>query len=130
VRGFSGVTLIVEDEAAFVPDELYVAVRPMLATSGGRLILMSTPNGRRGHFFVEWAADSDTWERTRITAHEVPRISCAFLEEERGSLGKWRFSQEYEGQFVESDGQLFSYDDVTRAITSDVAPLFGGASNV
>jgi hypothetical protein len=43
VRGFSGASLIVEDEAARVPDELYMAVRPMLATSGGRLILMSTP---------------------------------------------------------------------------------------
>ncbi len=36
VRGFSGVRLIVVDEAARVPDELYVAVRPMLAVFGGR----------------------------------------------------------------------------------------------
>jgi len=51
IRGFSGVALIVEDEAARVPDDLYRAVRPMLAVSGGRLILISTPAGRRGHFF-------------------------------------------------------------------------------
>ncbi len=46
VRGFSAPRLVVEDEAAFVDDGLYGALRPMLAVSGGRLILMSTPFGR------------------------------------------------------------------------------------
>ena len=54
IRGFSGVTLIIEDEASRVDDTLYRAVRPMLAVSGGRLILMSTPYGQTGHFFEEW----------------------------------------------------------------------------
>jgi hypothetical protein len=36
IRGFSAATLIVEDEAARVPDDLYFSVRPMLAVSGGR----------------------------------------------------------------------------------------------
>ncbi len=45
VRGFSAPDLIVEDEAAFVEDSFFRAVRPMLAVSGGRLILMSTPYG-------------------------------------------------------------------------------------
>ncbi len=38
IRGFSGVRLLVVDEAARVPDALYFSVRPMLAVSGGRLI--------------------------------------------------------------------------------------------
>jgi hypothetical protein len=46
VRGFSGPSLIVEDEAGYVADELYAAIRPMLAVSRGRLILMGTPAGR------------------------------------------------------------------------------------
>ena len=50
VRGFSAPDLIIEDEGAFVQDSFYWAVRPMLAVSGGRLILMSTPYGKRGHF--------------------------------------------------------------------------------
>ena len=43
VRGFSGVTLIIEDEASRVDDLLYRTMRPMLAVSGGRMILASTP---------------------------------------------------------------------------------------
>ena len=36
IRGFAKVDLLVIDEAARVPDDLYRAVRPMLAVSGGQ----------------------------------------------------------------------------------------------
>jgi Helicase len=48
IRGYSGVQLLVVDEAARVPDTLYYAIRPMLAVSGGRLVCLSTPFGKRG----------------------------------------------------------------------------------
>ena len=127
VRGYSGADLIVEDEAARVVDELYFSVRPMLAVSGGRLILMSTPFGKRGHFFEEWTNGGESWERIMITAHDCPRISPEFLEEERQALGDWWFRQEYLCEFVETVDQVFSYDLVQAAITEEVKPLFGGA---
>ncbi len=126
VRGFSGASLIVEDEAARVPDDLYRACRPMLATSGGRLVLMSTPFGKRGHFHEEWENGGPAWERVRITAHECPRISPGFLEEERRSLGDLFFRSEYLCEFTESSGQLFAYGDVAAALDDNVRPLFGG----
>src|SRR4051794_22820211 len=46
VRGFSGVNLLIIDEAAMVADEMLSAVAPMLAVSGGRLIALSTPMGK------------------------------------------------------------------------------------
>lgn len=85
IRGFSGASLIVIDEAARVADDLYRSVRPMLAVSNGRLIAMTTPWGKRGFFFEEWAGDGN-WERLRITAEMCPRISKEFLDEERASL--------------------------------------------
>ena len=63
IRGFSGVDLIIEDESSRVPDELYRAVRPMLAVSGGRLVLMSTLFGKRGHFHEEWTMGGEAWKR-------------------------------------------------------------------
>ncbi len=45
-RSFSAVTLLLEDEASRVLDDLYNSVRPMLAVSNGRHILMSTPLAR------------------------------------------------------------------------------------
>ncbi len=55
VRGFSGVALLIVDEASRVDDALYHAVRPMLAVSHGKLVLLSTPWGKRGFFYREWA---------------------------------------------------------------------------
>src|ERR671917_48173 len=45
VRGFSGAGLLLVDEAARVDDQLYFAIRPMLAASGGALMMLSTPHG-------------------------------------------------------------------------------------
>src|SRR5918992_1816339 len=67
VRGFSGAALLVVDEAARVDDSLYYAVRPMLAVSGGSLMMLSTPFGKRGAFFEEWLG-GEGWERYEVPA--------------------------------------------------------------
>lgn len=117
IRGFSSVNTLVEDEAAFVDDGLNVAVRPMLAVSGGQMILMSTPNGRRGHFFEAWNG-SGPWHRERVTCWEVPRIPRDFLAEEKRVMGEI-FRQEYECEFINAlTGRVFRYDDVLNVIDS------------
>ena len=87
IRGYSGAALLVVDEAGRVDDELYYSVRPMLAVSGGALLMLSTPWGRRGVFFNEWT-EGTGWQRFRVTANEVPRISPEFLAEERRAPGQ------------------------------------------
>lgn len=59
VRGFSKVSLLLIDEASRVPDAMYDALRPMLATGNGDLWLMSTPFGQRGFFWEEWERGGD-----------------------------------------------------------------------
>ena len=125
IRGYASVDLIIVDEASRVPDDLYRALRPMLAVSGGRLVLMSTPFGKRGFFHEEWTAGGDTWERIEVKATECSRISAEFLEEERKSMGDWWFRQEYECEFVETVDQIFSYELVAGMVTAEVKPLFG-----
>ncbi|MEP7081902.1 MAG: terminase family protein [Chloroflexota bacterium] len=131
IRGYSGVRLLIVDEAARVPDELMASVRPMLAVSGGRLVAMSTPWGKRGWWYEAWQHGGSHWDRVRITAAECPRITAAFLEEERRSLGAWWYAQEYACVFAEMVDQLFGTDHVRAAFTAEVRPLFplpGGAS--
>jgi hypothetical protein len=122
IRGYSNVTLIIEDEASRVSDDLYKAVRPMLAVSGGQLVLMSTPFGKRGHFYEEWASKSN-WERVVIPATNCSRIIPEFLEQERKSLGDWWFAQEYKCEFVESEDQFFRYNEIMEALDEDIKPL-------
>jgi hypothetical protein len=124
VRGFSGATLIIEDEASRVDDLLYKTMRPMLAVSGGRLVLMSTPHGRRGHFWDEWDTGGIAWERISVKATDCPRIPKSFLDEERASLGDWWFRQEYMCEFMDAADQVFSHQLVMNAISADVEPLF------
>ncbi len=112
IRGYSA-DLIVIDEAAQVTEETYAAVRPMLAVTNGRLIALTTPHGARGWFYEAWR-DGTGWERTRVPASEVPRISRAFLDDELASLGPRMFRQEYELAFTEATGSLFTAEQIER----------------
>jgi hypothetical protein len=123
IRGFSGTSLLVLDEAARVEDELYFAVRPMLAVSGGALMMFSTPHGKRGAFYEEWTGGHG-WERYEVPASQCPRISEEFLEEERRVLPSWVYRQEYECSFEETEDQVFTTEMVEQAVTSEVTPLF------
>jgi hypothetical protein len=124
IRGFSGASLIILDEAAQVDDGLYFAVKPMLAVSGGVLMMLSTPYGRRGVFFEVWEGGLQ-WERYEVPASQCPRISEEFLEEERASLPPFIFRQEYECSFEETDDQVFTTDMIDKAVTDEVKPLLG-----
>jgi hypothetical protein len=123
IRGFSGTSLLILDEAARVDDELYFAVRPMLAVSGGALMMMSTPYGKRGVFYEEWTSGRG-WERYEVPARDCPRISEAFLEEERAALPPFTYRQEYECSFEDTEDQVFTSELIDSAVTSEVKPLF------
>ena len=116
--------LLIVDEASRVANELYFGVRPMLAVSSGGLIMLTTPYGKRGVFYEEWTGGSG-WERYEVPAGECPRISPEFLEEEREALPSWVYRQEYECSFEETEDQVFTTEMIERAVTSEVAPLFG-----
>lgn len=124
VRGFSGVSLLIVDEAARVDDELYNAIRPMLAVSQGRIILLSTPFGSRGFFWREWVEGGEDWKRVRIPADQCPRIAPDWLEKERARIGDWWYSQEYCCTFVDSIEACFSTADILAAISKEVKPLW------
>jgi hypothetical protein len=124
IRGFSGAALLIVDEAARVEDALYFAVRPMLAVSGGSLVMLSTPLGKRGVFYREWTG-GEGWERYQVKATDCPRIPSTFLEEEKRSMPATWFAQEYECSFVEAEGAVFAHDDVMAALDSRIRPLFG-----
>ena len=123
IRGYSAPALVVVDEAAFVDDALYDSVRPMLAVSGGRLALMSTPYGQRGFFHAEWTSGGDDWHRERVPAHLCPRISAEFLAEELRTRGAWIYAQEYGCEFVTTGDQLLAPELIAGMFTPDVEPL-------
>ena len=120
--------LLIIDEAARVDDQIYRALRPMLAVANGDLWLLSTPAGMRGFFYENWTAarnrteESPEWHRISIPAPDCPRISAAFLEEERAQMGQSAFRQEYLCEFID-DGVLLFDRDLVRATVQDVPTM-------
>lgn len=123
IRGFSGVDLLICDEASRIPDDLFFAVTPMLAVSGGRLVMLSTPFGQRGIFHKLWT-ESDDYQRFQITADKCPRITKDFLESERRTLPDRVYRQEYFCEFLQTDDAVFAYDDVIGLVSDNIKPLF------
>ncbi len=116
IRSFGGVSLLVLDEAARIPDDLYRSVRPMLAVSQGRLVALSTPFGQRGWFWQEWQGQGP-WKRVRITWRDCPRISPEFIAEETRALGPAWVQQEYECAFNSLEELV--YPDFEQALVDD-----------
>lgn len=123
VRGYSAVSMLVIDEASRVSEEMYQAVDPMLAVSGGDLWMISTPFGKRGFFYEEWTHGGPEWMRVLATAPECPRISKEFLEKRRANMPGQVFRQEYLCEFLGGGRSLFDRDLIERALDDEVEPL-------
>jgi hypothetical protein len=126
VRGYSNVGLLIVDEAAICEDALFFSIKPMLAVSGGRIILLSTPRGKRGFFHDVWTEGGADWNRTRITADQCPRISPEWLEREKEAMPSFWFRQEFECEFVETMDSVFSYDEVQATLSDTLEPFIFG----
>jgi len=124
IRGYSQPALILADEGAQIDDELFTAIQPMMITSSGALIVMSTPFGQRGFFHKEWVDGGSDWKRIMVTATDCPRISPEELEKQRRSLGDMFYRQEYFCEFVSETNSVFGYDLIQAAFSDDIEPLF------
>jgi hypothetical protein len=142
-RGYS-VDLLLVDEAAAVPDMDYHGILPALIATQGEQVLLSTPRGKRGFFYEIWhseptqnfgearseprqkfASFSDGWMRVVVRSDEVGRIRDEDLEVFRRTMPEQFFRQEFYCEWLETEGSLFSYDDIQAALAAgeDVAAI-------
>ncbi len=128
IRGFSGVSLLIIDEAPRVDDALYFSMCPMLAVSGGWLVALPTLFGKPGFFFDAWQNGGPSWKRTKINAYQCPRISEQFRDEERQALGSAGLPKNTCAASRRSKGQLFSAKSIDNACISDEEPFVFGRS--
>ena len=109
VRCFT-VDILIADEAAFIPEPVWLAIKPMLATSHkmrglGWTILLSTPFGKGGYYY-NCCFDSD-FLNIHVSSEDCKRISRDFLRKEKKRLTKKEYAQEYLGMFVADFNQFF-----------------------
>ena len=65
--------------------------------------------------YVKRRHGAHEWQRVQINAGECPRISPAFLAEERENVGEWWYQQEYFCAFLDAESAAFSTIDIESA---------------
>lgn len=133
-RGYTA-HLVIVDEAAFVPDEIFdMIIEPTVRYTGGSIILLSTPNGQKGFFhrFFDPEDKSERDENDPLTYKRYwwnwnmcpePNIRKQ-TERKRKELDPIRFLQEYEAQFTSDGDAFFQSRKVKEAIDPDLEVIF------
>lgn len=119
IRGFT-IDLLIVDEAAYVSEEVYKSIMPMIAVSKklrklGHIILLSTPFGKGGYFFSTHQ-DKD-YRQFHISSEKCPRIPKTFLYKEKSRLTKAEYAQEYLGEFIDEWNQFFPTNLIKKCMT-------------
>jgi len=146
-RGFSDPDMVIIDEASRCGDDLFYALLPMMEKTDSELILMSTPHGKRGFFYDAW--NSPNWKKIEVIGQDIlgryknekqyrkqkeeqgvwasysPRHTKDSLQMKLEIMGEWWYRQEYCGEFVESEDNVFNNDDIMAAITTDTTAIMG-----
>jgi len=129
IRGYT-VNLLIADEAAFIPEAVWQAVTPMLSTTGGKIILLSTPFGKDNYFYRSYFDKNfRTWHiNAEIIADSRPEPQRTFMkdfqEKEKARMTKLQYAQEYLGEFVDELRQLFSDEIIRKACILKKRPYF------
>lgn len=109
-------SLLIVDEAAFIRDfdEIWTGLSPTLST-GGKAIIISTPNGVGGQYYKLWAeAESGLNDFNAIklpwTVH--PEHDQTWFDKETKNLAKRKIAQEFLCDFISSGDTFLQPEDL------------------
>ena len=128
IRGYT-INELYADEAHFIKEDVWAAVTPMLATTGGTINLLSTPFGTTGYFY-RCFTDKNNFTKIHVSTEEVAESRedpqkthlVEFLKDEKDRMTKLQYQQEYLGLFVGGIQRFFSDAMITNSCTQKVEP--------
>jgi len=110
LRGAGGISLVIFDEAAYMDQETWHTVRPILSDNFGKALFISTPNSINWFFdLFESAKRRKDWKVFHYQTIDNPRIRKEELEQARDELGSLVYAQEFLAEFTEV-GNMFKRD--------------------
>ena len=98
IRGYAPYLVII-DEGAYVEEDTFSAARPMVAATGGQMVVQGTPAGPSGWFYELFTSPIPGWVTMRTPSAASPHVSEEFLERERASMDSDSFAREYLAEF-------------------------------
>jgi hypothetical protein len=105
-----GLSCLIIDEAAHIDhiEEIWASAQPTLST-GGKCIMLSTPNGQQGVFYRIWqqaeegsAGDGFRFKPISLPWHLHPERDQSWRDEQEAALGKRMAAQETDCSFLSS----------------------------
>jgi len=111
IMGFT-IDLLIADEAAFIPEEVWNSVIPALAITRGNIWLLSTPFIKQGYYYDCFNDPSFTAFHT--SSEDCPRKDQAFLDHKKATLTKAQYMQMYLGEFVDEVLRFFPEELVMK----------------
>ncbi len=129
-RGFSA-DLLICDECAFWENGDYIfnqVVEPTTRFTKGKIMLLSTPNGRSGFFWNSF--NSEYWSRYQFGWDICPINTDEEMEECRQRMTKLQFASEYEAKFVSSQNSYLHPDIINKAVRNLVMGSLAGHSGI
>jgi phage FluMu gp28-like protein len=105
LRGYTA-NMIILDEASWIPEKVITQILfPMLSTTDGYAILLSTP-WDKNHFFYR-AFVNPAYSVHRVKSSECPLVTQHILDENRENMTHEEYLMEYEAEFVEALNSYF-----------------------
>lgn len=121
VRGPSPNLLII-DEAAFTPDDLYEAAVPARIRTQGDLVALSTPNGKSGWFYRMFTGTDDRTVRVEVPYTDVSAITPEFIDHQRWMMSTDNFEREYCCRFLAPANRVFNVEGLMMSDEDDRSP--------
>ncbi len=114
LRGYTA-HLAIADEAAFIPEGVLTEIIfPMLSTTKGTAIMLSTP-WDKNHFFYK-AFLNPAYSTHKIRSAENPLIPETFLAEMAQNMTTEAYKREYQAEFTEAASCYFPQELIRRCI--------------
>jgi PBSX family phage terminase large subunit len=126
LRGES-IDYMILDEFSFMRTEAFTeALRPMLLVRGKKCIIISTPKGRKNHFYhlaqLGQSDDQLNYSYHQGSYKDNPYYDNEEIEDARLTLPDYIFRQEYLGEFIDNGAEIFVNLDKVFSLTSYSKP--------
>lgn len=102
-RGFTNINGVVIDEAAFIKEEVWTTVRPIIAKTQGWTMFISSPNQPGDWFHRQFQSAEESFH---LTSYDNPYFPDEEIERERRTMRTIDFQREYLAEFVQSEGAM------------------------
>lgn len=110
LRGFEASMLII-DEGAYVPEDVMMAVEPVLMTrKDGQIILSGTPAGKEGRFWKAW--NDKNFSKYHKTSVESPYCDDEWIEDYKEAHTEIDYRREILAEFIDYQESWFDIEKV------------------